>query len=151
MPEHNILEKVSILRYNVSIMKKHAIGQSTLFMEEFGRHLIVSDDGRIQFTSRGKKELGALFARYGLKLTDITTLDAFQRQMREVNALEADRTERELAHSLSDPKTSESDKAFIRSMLGIPEPLTRPAPVPTLSFKAKVIDLAQYRASRQAA
>lgn len=122
-------------------MKKQAIGPGALFMEEFGRHLIMSDDGRINFTTRGKKELGTLFARYGQKLESITTLDQFQRKMREINALEADRTERELADSLRDPQVSEADKSFIRSMLGLPEPAPKP--------KAAVIDLAAYRASRQ--
>jgi hypothetical protein len=111
-------------------------------MEEFGRHLMVRDDGRIAFTPRGHKELGAMFARYGIALDSITTLEEFQRQMRSVNELEAQRTEHELAQSLRDPQVSEADKAFIRNMLGLPEP------VKVIRPSAAVIDLAAWRARR---
>jgi len=126
-------------------MRKTAAGRTAPYMEEFGRHMIVSDDGRIAFTARGRKELSVLFARYGMNLDHMTTLEAFQRQMRTINELEAERTERELAQSLRDPHVSEEDKYFIRSMLGLPEP------VKVIRPSAEVIDMAAWRSRRAAA
>lgn len=131
--------------YTLCTMRKHAAGHSAPFMEEFGRHVMVRDDGRIAFTARGRKELGVLFARYGISLDRLTTLDEFQRQMRTVNELEAERTERELAQSLRDPAVSEEDKTFIRSMLGLPEPVKVVRPT------AQVIDIGAWRDRRAAA
>lgn len=86
-----------------------------------------------------------MFARYGISLDSMTTLEEFQRQMRTVNELEAQRTEHELEQSLRDPQVSEDNKAFIRNMLGLPEPVKVVRPT------ADVIDMATWRASRSPA
>lgn len=128
--------------------KKHASGPGALFQEQFGRYVVIGPQDSIVFTERGQRKYGPLFARYGKRLQDISSLEAFSRELREITALEMEANERELAASLRDSQVSESDKAFIRDMLGLPEPVVPAAPLPP-RCSATVVDLAAWRASRQ--
>ena len=131
------------------MMKKHASGPGALFQEQFGRYVIIGPQDSIVFTERGQKKYGPLFARYGKRLQDISSLDAFRRELREVTALEMEANERELAASLRDSRVSDSDKAFIRDMLGLPAALPQQSTAQPASKGAVVIDLAEWRARKQ--
>ena len=129
-------------------MSKTSSALSPAFIKQFGRYVLVQADGSIAFTASGRKKYGSLFARYGKRLQDCLTLDAFCQHLHEVLALEHQRADEQLHACLRDGSVAESEKRQIRAALGLPEPTQQRSQQSLERPAAQVIDLAQWRRAK---
>jgi hypothetical protein len=104
------------------------------FWDEFGRDILVGDNGLVLFTAPGRKKYQYSFAKWGFFLANVTTVQEFQRVLRQVRAHELDENNRKLSACLEDPSVPEAEKQFIRKILGqIPPPKPARAPMAALA------------------
>lgn len=107
----------------------HGMELKQEFWDEFGLDLVMDGQGNVVFTQSGRDKYTPLFAKWGYCLANIRTVEDFKRILRRVNARELEENNQKLAACLADPSVPESEKDFIRKLLG---PAT-PAPAARLS------------------
>jgi hypothetical protein len=91
------------------------------FWNEFGGNVLVDNQGRVSFTPEGRLNYAPRFQRFGYVLANLRTVTDFVALLRKVQRQELEETNRQLLASLNDPDISESQKAFIRNLLGMTE------------------------------
>lgn len=95
--------------------------------------LALSMSGQVFFTKKGREAYAPLFSRHGFSLTPGQTIEQFKDDLQALAKLEAAQKDSRLMAQLNDPATPESEKVYIRRLLGIvPEQKT----AVVLSFEA---------------
>jgi hypothetical protein len=81
--------------------------------------LLVGEGGTLRFTGRGRAHYAPLFAKHGISISNVKTIDQFRSVMKPVNAAELDANTAELMRIMNDPLTTEEERATIRRVLNI--------------------------------
>lgn len=101
-------------------MRESEMKLSKTFWKRFQGKLVVASDGTIAFTEAGRKEFGPLFAKYGIVLASVRTVDAFRKVIREVvTPGELEANVEVLKSLLKRPETTAQERQAIRRILAL--------------------------------